>query len=153
MPDVEAACRSALPTVLRVVEILGSLGKPLHFHLHDGHPLSTFSSLGISDHLSFLAEIPLSFEYRGWRSVPLLYGPEGLKQIVTRAARTLGLERVSFTLEIHPTFERLPVGDAAPLFAHWVDKTNAEEMNHWLAVLSRNKTVLVEALGELIRPN
>jgi hypothetical protein len=153
MPDVEAACRSALPAVLRVIETLGSLGKPLHFHLHDAHPLSTLSPLGVSDHLSFLAEIPLRFEYRSRRSVPPLYGPEGLKQIVTRAAQTLGPERVSFTLEIHPTFERLPLGDAAPLFAHWVDKTNAEQMNHWLALLTRNKAVLVEALDGLIRPN
>jgi hypothetical protein len=153
MPDVETACRSALPAVLRVIETLSSLGKPLHFHLHDGHPLSTSSPFGVSDHLSFLAEIPLRFEYRGRRLVPPLFGPEELKQIVCEAARTLGPERVSFTLEIHPTFERLPLDDVAPLFAHWVDKTNAEQMNHWLALLSRNKDVLVEALDGLIRPN
>ena len=127
--DVEKAAESALPTVLNLVEALGRLGKPVHFHLHDGHPLSTFSSFGVSDHLSFLQEIPLGFEYRGRQTVPLMFGPAGLSQVVAKAIETIGPERVSFTLEIHPTGDRLPLGDAAPLFGHWRDKTNAEQMS------------------------
>lgn len=147
MADVDAAVHSALPTVLNLIAAIGALGKPVHFHLHDGHPLSTFSPFGVSDHLSFLTEIPLKFEHRGRRSVPLMFGPTGLAQIVAQALNKIGNERVSFTLEIHPTFERLPPGDAAALFGHWRDKTNAEKMNHWLAVLQANHRLLLEKIN------
>jgi hypothetical protein len=142
MPEIEAAVRSALPAVLELIEVLGSLGKAVHFHLHDGHPLSTFSPFGVSDHLSFLAEIPLRFEHRGRRFAPLMFGPSGLQRIVAKALECIAPAPPSFTFEIHPTFERLPLGDAAPLFAHWADKTNAEMMNHWLRTLARNHSVI-----------
>ena len=144
MDDVQEAARSALPTVLKLVKSLGAFRKAVHFHLHDGHPLSTFSPFGVSDHLSFFAEIPLQFEYRGRKAVDTMYGPAGLKEIACTAERAIGAERVSFTLEIHPTFERLPLGDAGRLFGHWTDKTNAEKMNHWLAMLSRNAEIVKE---------
>jgi hypothetical protein len=143
MADVERAAGSALPTVLNLVEAVGRSGKPVHFHLHDGHPLSTFSSFGVSDHLSFLQEIPLGFEYRGKRSVPSMFGLGGLSQVVAKAIETIGCDRVSFTLEIHPTADRLPLGDAASLFGHWRDKSNAERMNHWLSLLSQNHNLLI----------
>ncbi|MGO8677875.1 MAG: hypothetical protein ACLQVX_18650 [Limisphaerales bacterium] len=149
MPEVEAAVQSALPAVLDLIGILGSFGKPVHFHLHDGHPLSTFSPFGVSDHLSFLAEIPLPFEYRGRRLTPPMFGPDGLRRIVAKAMERIATAPVSFTLEIHPTFERLPLGDAAPLFAHWVDKTNAEMMNHWLWTLSQNQRVVAQTTSGL----
>ena len=145
--DVETAVGSALPTVLDLIEATGKIGKPAHFHLHDGHPLSTFSPYGVSDHLSFLMELPLNFEYRGRRSVPLMFGRGGLQQIAKKAVQSIGRERVSFTLEIHPLPGHLSLGDAAPLFNHWVDKTNAEQMNHWLAVLRENHIALLEALN------
>ncbi len=145
--DIETAVGAALPTVLDLIEALGSLGKPVHFHLHDGHPLSTFSPFGVSDHLSFLAEMPLGFEYRGRRSVPLMFGRAGLHQIAKKAVKCIGRKRVSFTLEIHPTTDRLALGDASPLFNHWSDKTNAERMNHWLAVLQENRAALLEGLN------
>jgi hypothetical protein len=144
--DVETAVGAALPTVLDLIEALGSLGKRVHFHLHDGHPLSTLSPFGVSDHLSFLAEMPLDFEYRGRPSVPLMFGRAGLHQIAKKAVQCMGHERVSFTLEIHPTTGRLALGDASPLFNHWTDKSNAERMNHWLAVLQENQSALLEAL-------
>jgi len=145
--DVETAVGSALPTVVDLIETLGKIGKPLHFHLHDGHPLSTFSPFGVSDHLSFLIEMPLHFEYRGRRSVPLMFGRGGLQQIVRKAIRTLGNDKLSFTLEIHPGSGQLALGDASPLFNHWRDKTNAERMNHWLAVLRENHAALLEGLN------
>ena len=147
MADVAAAVDSALPTVLNLIAAIGALGKPVHFHLHDGHPLSTFSPFGVSDHLSFLAEIPQAFEHRGRRSAPLMFGSAGLSQIVAQALKKIGGERVSFTLEIHPTFERLPLGDAAALFGHWRDKTNAEKTNHWLAVLQANHRLLRDGIN------
>jgi hypothetical protein len=145
--DVETAVGSALPSVLDLIAELGKIGKPVHFHLHDGHPLSTFSPFGVSDHLSFLIEMPLAFEYRGRRSVPLMFGRSGLHQFAKKAVQCIGRERVSFTLEIHPLAGQLSLGDAAPLFNHWVDKTNAERMNHWLAVLSENHMELLDALN------
>jgi hypothetical protein len=145
--DVETAVGAALPAVLDLIDELGKLGKPVHFHLHDGHPLSTFSPFGVSDHLSFLMQMPLDFEYRGRSSVPLMFGRVGLHQIVRKAVRAIGPERVSFTLEIHPVSGRLPMGDASPLFNHWTDKTNAERMNQWLAMLRENHAALLEALA------
>ena len=147
MADVETAVNSALPTVLHLIETLGALGKPVHFHLHDGHPLSTFSPFGVSDHLSFMATIPLEFEWRGQRTVSSMFGPAGLAQIILQALKNIGGERTSFTLEIHPAAGQLPLGDASALFGHWRDKTNAEKMNHWLAVLAENHRLLREAIA------
>jgi len=144
--DIQSSVASALPVVLSLLDSLGAIGKALHFHLHDGHPLSTLSPFGVSDHLSFYQQIALAFEYRGERSVPLLFGPEGLEQIVTHAVRVTGPERVSFTLEIHPANGRLALGDATPLFNHWRDKTNAERMNQWLSVLAQNHALLRNAI-------
>lgn len=147
MPDIEKAVAAALPAVLGLVEQLGKFGKPAHFHLHDGHPLSTSSPFGVSDHLSFLAAIPLSFEYRGRRRTDLMFGPNGLSEIIAGAIRAFSREHVSFTLEIHPTGDRLPLGDAARRFNHWRDKTNAEKMNAWLGMLAENHRLLREAIS------
>jgi hypothetical protein len=144
MADVETAVSVAPATVLDLVAFIGALGKPVHFHLHDAHPFSTFSPFGVSDHLSFLTEIPLRFNYCGRRSTPLMFGPAGLGRIVAKAIESIS--RVSFTLEIHPTADRLPLGDAAALFGHWQDRTNAEKMNHWLSVLGRNHALLLESI-------
>ena len=146
MADVDAAVSSASAAVLSLVERITALKKPVHFHLHDGHPLSTFSPFGVSDHLSFFTEIPLNFEYRGRRAAAPMFGPAGLSKLVARAVELMGHRRSSFTLEIHPTGEQLPLGEAAALFEHWTDKTNAEKMNHWLAVLRRNHLWLRQAL-------
>jgi hypothetical protein len=66
------------------------------------------------------------------------YGPAGLAAIVAAATAAIGLERVSFTFEIHQVEGRLPAGDTAGLFAHWQDLTNAERMNYRLSVLAQN---------------
>jgi hypothetical protein len=136
--DVESAVHSALDAVLYVIQALGELDKPLHFHLHDGHPLSMSSPFGISDHLSFLDKIPIPFEYKGKRHLDPMFGPVGLSRILNAALERLGPDRVSFSLEIHPTEGRRRLGDASYLFDHWQDKTNAERMNYWLSVLLQN---------------
>lgn len=51
---IQQAAGHSLPAILTLIDRLVQLGRPLHFHLHDGHPLSTFSQFGVSDHLSFL---------------------------------------------------------------------------------------------------
>jgi hypothetical protein len=142
--DVQSSIEYALPAVLGLIQTLGAIGKPVHFHLHDGHPLSNCSPFGVSDHLSFLTEIPLGFEYLGRRSVSPMFGPSGLDRIISTSAKCVA--RASFTLEIHPCFHRRPLGDVAPRFAHWREKTNAEQMNHWLWTLAQNHALLLALL-------
>ena len=149
--DLQDSVESALDLVLAVIEALAVLAKPLHFHLHDGHPLSTASPFGVSDHLSFLDEIPIPFEHHGRCALPPMFGPCGLAAVVAAALRGLGPERVSLSLEIHPVDGLLPLGQANPLFLHWLDKANAERMNHWLSVLQQNHNLL-KALCHHARP-
>jgi hypothetical protein len=143
--DVQSAVDSGLDAVLHVIQALSRLEKPLHFHLHDGHPLSFLGPFGASDHLGFLVEIPIPFEYKGRRSLDPMFGPSGLSRIVTESMQLLGPDRVSFTLEIHPTEGRLPLANASCLFNHWRDKTDAERMNYWLSILAQNYKLLFEA--------
>ena len=144
--DVEAAVACGVDAAFHVIENLCALKRPLHFHLHDAHPLSTVSPFGLSDHLSFFAEIPINFEHEGRRALSPMFGPEGLSKLVARTLDLVGSRPVSFTLEIHPTGERLALGDAAVLFEHWSDKAGAEQMNHWLVVLSHNHELLRQAI-------
>ena len=136
--DVQDAVGSALPHVLEVIGSLGRLGKHVHFHLHDGHPLIP----GLRDHFSFLTRLPIPFSYEGRRSLSTMYGPGGLASIVSTATGACAPQGVSFTFEIHQVEGRLPLGDAAWLFPHWQDTTNAERMNHWLSVLSENALLI-----------
>jgi hypothetical protein len=138
--DVQRAIGTALPTVLEMTRSLGALGKPVHFHLHDGHPLIR----GLSDHFSFLIRLPIPFSYEGRRSLTTLYGPSGLKKIVSNAVEACRPGNVSFTLEIHQAAGRLPLADATGLFHHWENITNAERMNYWLSVLSENALLVDE---------
>jgi hypothetical protein len=102
--------------------------------------------------LGFLDKIPIPFEYKGRKSLDPMFGPSGLMRIVTESLRLLGTDRASFSLEIHPTEGRLPLGDASYLFSHWKDKGNAERMNYWLSVLLRNHQ-LVSEVCEKSLPN
>jgi hypothetical protein len=144
--DVEEAVRAGSEAVLELLQRVLPLKKAVHFHLHDAHPLSTLSPFGVSDHLSFLTEIPLGFEHGGGRALAPMFGPAGLAMLVAQAVGITGPRHVSFTLEIHPTGERSQLGEAASLFGHWTDKTNAERMNHWLSVLCRNHVLLRQTL-------
>jgi hypothetical protein len=139
--DVQAAVASALPAVLFLIRSLGKVGKPFHLHLHDGHPLIP----GLSDHVSFLTRVPVPFEHHGRRSLDPLYGPAGLSAIVQAAAGNGGAP-ASLTLEIHQVEGRRPLADAAGLFRRWRDLTNAERMNHWLAVLGEHAALVTAAL-------
>ena len=138
--DIQDAVGSALPHVLDVIRSLGRLGKHVHFHLHDGHPLVP----GLRDHFSFLTRLPVPFSYQGRRSLDTMYGPVGLASIVSTAIGACPPRRASFTLEIHQAEGRLPLADAAWLFPHWRDTTNAERMNYWLSVLSENAMLIAD---------
>ena len=146
--DVQDAVGASLPDVLEVTRSIGRLGKPVHFHLHDGHPLIP----GLADHFSFLTRLPIPFSYQGRQSLSMMYGPGGLASIVSGAIEACRPRGVSFTLEIHQVEGRLPLADAARLFPHWRDTTNAERMNYWLAVLGENAMLIAQRLAELSGP-
>jgi hypothetical protein len=140
--DIQDAVGSATRDVLDVIRPVGSLGKHVHFHLHDGHPLIP----GLSDHFTFLTRLPVPFRYEGRRSLSMMYGPGGLASIVSAAIQACGPRGMSLTLEIHQVEGRLPLGDASRLFSHWRDTTNAERMNYWLSVLSENALLVSQCL-------
>jgi hypothetical protein len=140
--DVQDAVRSSLDDVTEMTRAIGRLGKHVHFHLHDGHPLVG----GLADHFTFLRRLPIPFSHEGRQSLPMMYGPAGLDAIVAAATDACGLDRVSFTLEIHQVEGRLPLGDAESLFRHWQDTANGERMNHWLSVLAENAMLVDEAI-------
>jgi hypothetical protein len=71
---------------------------------------------------------------------------------VSTAIRAVRPHAVSFTIEVHQAEGRLPLGDAAGLFAHWRDTANAERMNYWLNVLSENALLISQSLAELPEP-
>jgi hypothetical protein len=142
--DVQDAVGSALDVVLGVIRSLGRIGKPVHFHLHDGHPLVP----GLSDHFSFLNRFPISFSYQGRQSLDMLYGLDGLASIVSTALEACGPGGVSLTLEVHQVEGRLPLTDAASLFPPGSDITAAERVNYWLHVLSENVLLLSQAIAD-----
>jgi len=139
--DVQDAVGNSLPDVLDVTRSLGRLGKQVHFHLHDGHPIIP----GLPDHFSFLTRLPVPFSYQGRRSLSTMYGPGGLASIVATAIEACPPQEASFTVEVHQVEGRLPLADAASLFPHWRDTTNAERMNYWLSVLSENAMLIAQS--------
>jgi hypothetical protein len=91
--------------------------------------------------------VPVPFDYQGRRSLDPLNGPAGLAAIVGAAVQAGGAA-LSLTLEIHQAEGRRPLGDAAGLFGHWRDPTNAERTNHWLAVMAENAALVTCALQD-----
>lgn len=144
--QVQQACASALPAVIDLVRALGMLGKPLHFHLHDAHPLVRTEPYGLSDHMGFLSCVHVPFEHEGRRALGTLFGLGGLEAIVREALSSRAPE-VGFSLEIHPNGSRQPLGlDAEGFFKHWADKENAERMNGWLDLIEQNALLLRQCI-------
>jgi hypothetical protein len=140
--DVQDAVTGVLADVTEMARSIGRLGKHLHFHLHDGHPLVG----GLADHFSFLTRLPVPFSHGGRRSLDMMYGPAGLAAIVAVAIGACEEDLLSFTLEIHQVEGRLPLGDAAPLFGQSADIAEAERMNHWLSVMAENAMLLDDSI-------
>jgi hypothetical protein len=59
--DVQDAMDGARRDVIDVIRSIGSLGKHVHFHLHDGHPLIP----GLKDHFTFLRTAAHSVQLPG----------------------------------------------------------------------------------------
>jgi hypothetical protein len=145
--QVQAATEAARAVVLQLIRRIGAIGKPVHFHLHDGHPLVS----RLSDHFSFLTRFPASFEVDGAYALPPLFGPDGLAAVLDEAVRSCAPVDPSFSLEIHQVDGRLPLGAASELFTHWRDLTNAERMNYWLGVLADNHLLATSFLAQISR--
>lgn len=143
--DVQVAVKGAQRAVVELVSRLARLGKPLHFHLHDGHPLSTLSEFGVSDHLSFLQQIRLPFLYHQKQTVEGIFGLHGLRALVQSATTSLPADKLSFMLEVHPQEGRAPLREHSYLFGHWQDKYYAERMNYWLDTLLDNAVLVRDA--------
>jgi hypothetical protein len=152
LPDladaVQECVAAALPAVLDLIRAAGALGRTVHHHLHDGHPLLP----GTPDHRSFLFRPPIPFSHRGRFSLDPLYGPDGLAALLLAAAETTAPDGPSLTLEIHKAEGRRALDDAADLFAHWRNRTNAERMNHLLAVVAGDHTLATAALLDRAEP-
>ncbi len=143
--DVQDAVGSTLGDVREVIRSLGGLGKPVHFHLHDGHPLVP----GLADHFSFLTRLPIPFAHDGRQSLSMLYGPGGLACLVATAIEACRPGGASLTLEVHQVEGRLPLADAGSLFSHWRDTTDAERTNYWLHVLAENAMLVAQSIADL----
>ncbi len=122
---------------------------PIHFHLHDGHPLSTFSPYGVCDHLPFFWEIPTLLPNIG--AIGGLYGVSGLKRILEIALRRINVSKTSFTLEIHPQkgFKVLE-DEYLNHFANWADLTNARAMNYWIDLVIQNGMIFNNLCTEIL---
>jgi len=147
LPELERCMALAKGDLLEMVARLAALGRPLHFHVHDGHPLSTLSPYGVRDHLGFARPVPVAGAVDPAGSVPGLIGRDGLEAVARAALSRLPPGEVTFTLEIHHTVEgrRAPLGDDGDLFRHWTDTTNAELANAWLGDIVESAAILREA--------
>lgn len=142
LPDIERAGAEAFDDVLVMVRRLAGLRVPGQLHLHNAHPLSTFSQYGVCDHLSFFSIIPLPFAYEGRASVDCIFTLPRLRELLRVLKETGALERMNFMLEIHHQPGRKALGQYEHIFAHWSDKTNAELMNYWIELVLQNATIL-----------
>ena len=146
--EVDAAVAVGRSAVTTLIEAIGGQTNPVHFHLHDGHPLVP----GLSDHFAFQWSLPIPFAWQGRRSLPTLYGVDGLAAIMRTAGECIAAERLSMTLEIHQGYGRLALDqhDEA-LFRHWSDLTNAERQNAWLAVITQSAALVRGLSPQVVR--
>jgi len=150
LPALQASVQAGRLAVLELIGAVRGCGARVHLHLHDGHPVIR----GLSDHVSFLRRVPVPFPVDGARSLPPLFGPAGLAQVLAAAVGRGELGRLSLTLEIHQMDGRVPLDDeAARLFEHWRDLTNAERLNYWISVIVANHVLATSLLDEAMGSN
>ena len=142
--DVQEAVESAAQDVLDVIRSVGSVGKHVHFHLHDGHPLIR----GLPDHFTFLTRLPIPFSYQGRRSLSMMYGPGGLASVVSAATRRAARRPCPSRWRSTRWKAGCRLPTPSRLFSRWRDLTNAERMNYWLSVLGENALLVSECLTE-----
>jgi hypothetical protein len=154
-PDIElffdainASCQAGFAQTIAFLEDLAALPGPLHFHLHDAHPSSTLSRWHVSDHLGFQQKIRLPFSRHGSCLASGIYGIRGIKKLINTIMALKKPQQLSFMIEVHPQPGRSPLGVHSPVFSHWQDLTNAEQVNHWLDLLLANADLVREIIFE-----
>lgn len=137
---IEESVRQGRGDSLKFIDSLTRIGACTHFHLHDGHPLSTFSPYGVCDHLPFFWEIPTYLP--GIGNAGGIYGVSGLRQVLQIALKNLQSDMVSFTLEIHPQKGLKELNESEKrFFVNWTDLTNAKAMNFWMDLVVQNAVI------------
>jgi hypothetical protein len=149
--DLANAAAKARQDLVAFVCRVSSLGKPVHFHLHDANPLWQGSLYGLRDHLKFGQQVSVPETLSPTGIFPNLLGTEGLAAALAAAIAELPTSKLTLTLEIHPTKElrRKPLGENAQLFSHWTDLTHAEITNYWVATLVEQHALLLDVLRSL----
>jgi len=149
--DFERAGRQATDDVVGLVDGVARLGKPMHFHLHDGHLLSRLSRYGVSDHLPFGERIPVSTSLAPSGALSAILGAEGVRRILAAVLAHLSPDDVSLTLEIHPNLHltRKPLGEWGRHFIHGTDLSNAELTHAWLDQVAEQAALVRRLCGEL----
>lgn len=140
--DVQAAVGAGRDSAFELLARIARMGKRLHVHLHDGHPLGVAGPYGLADHRSFLDPIPIGVSWRGRTALDPMFGPRGLARLVQESLAGGDPESVSLSLEIHPANGRSPLGDEAALFKHWSDHSAAERTSYWLDTLLQHALLL-----------
>jgi hypothetical protein len=74
-----------------------------------------------------------------------IFGPLGLRHVVSAARQTPAGDVLSFTLEIQPPSGRSALAGYGHLFRHWRDLANAERMDDWIDVLLQNHRLIRDA--------
>jgi hypothetical protein len=148
---LDVAMKLGTTDLLSTIQHIVELGGPIHFHLHDAHPLSLLSRYGVRDHLSFLQKVPVAPSVHPDGIVDTMLGPRGLSEIVRRLPGASRVEQITLTLEIHPTAEGAmqSLGPHAELFEHWTDLTHAEVTNAWLSTQAENAELVRQRWLEL----
>ncbi len=137
---------------LKLIESLAKIANFVHFHLHDGHPLSTFSPYGVRDHIPFFWEIPTQLREVG--AVGGLYGVTGLRRVLQIAIANISVEKLSLTLEIHPQPGQKDIAaENMEYFAEWRDLTNAKAMNFWMDLVIQNCLIVRDLCTEMDKNN
>lgn len=132
-----------------IIEALCKVGASVHFHLHDGHPMSTFSPYGVCDHLPFFWEIPTFLPEVG--SIGGIYGILGLRRVLEIALGNISDEKLTFTLEIHPQPGQKELDiELLQYFSNWTDLTNAKSMNFWMDLVIQNAMIFKELCEDIV---
>jgi hypothetical protein len=149
----ESAARQATDDLVDLVDRAAALGKPMHFHLHDGHLLSRLSRYGVRDHLPFGERIPVTTALDRQGSLPAMLGRQGLQRLLRSVGAHLSAAEVSLTLEIHPHLRmaRQPLGAWAGWFTHWSDLANAELTRGWLDQVAGQAALVRELWAASLR--
>ena len=146
---IEQSTLAGRNCAFKYIEQICKSGAYVHFHLHDGHPMSTFSPYGVCDHLPFFMEIPTLLPEIG--AIGGMYGVSGLRHILELAITNIPQQRRTFTLEVHPQpGAKKVLREHMKYFANWSDMTNAYAMNYWMELVIQNSIIFKDLCRDIL---